>query len=103
MLFYNLFSNIINFPIACLQGMVVLAEPVNACEPIQKPPNADDTWIALIVRYNCSFEIKVRMAQLAGYDAAIVYNLQSNELGKPDKNSELLFFLRIHAAQHYSH
>lgn len=66
--------------------MVVYADPPTACHKIQPPPNDTDyinvNWIVLIRRYNCSFEIKVRMAQEAGYDAAIIHNVNSNELGK---------------------
>jgi len=65
--------------------MVVYANPPTACHKIQAPPNNTDyngNWIVLIRRYNCSFEIKVRMAQEAGYDAAIVHNVNNNELGK---------------------
>lgn len=65
--------------------MAVYANPSNACQKIQGPPNNTDyngNWIVLIRRYNCSFEIKVRMAQEAGYDAVIVHNVNSNELGK---------------------
>ncbi|XP_011635221.1 E3 ubiquitin-protein ligase RNF13-like isoform X1 [Pogonomyrmex barbatus] len=66
-----------------IKGMVVYADPPTACHKIQPPPNATDyngNWIVLIRRYNCSFEIKVRMAQEAGYDAAIIHNMNSNEL-----------------------
>lgn len=66
--------------------MVVYADPPTACHKIQAPPNNtkyNGNWIVLIRRYNCSFEIKVRMAQQAGYDAAIVHNVNGNELGKP--------------------
>jgi len=65
--------------------MVVYANPPTACHNIQAPPNSTDyngNWIVLIRRYNCSFEIKVRMAQEAGYNAAIIHNVNSNELGK---------------------
>lgn len=65
--------------------MVVYADPPTACRKIQAPPNDtnyNSNWIVLIRRYNCSFEIKVRMAQEAGYDAAIIHNVNSNELGK---------------------
>lgn len=66
-----------------IKGMVVYADPPTACHKIQAPPNNTDyngNWIVLIRRYNCSFEIKVRMAQEAGYDAAIIHNVNSNEL-----------------------
>lgn len=50
-----------------------------------KPPhftrsNPTGKWILLVPRYNCSFEQKVRLAQNAGYDAVIVYNIDSEEL-----------------------
>jgi E3 ubiquitin-protein ligase RNF13 len=64
--------------------MVVYADPPAACQRIKSPPNDTNynrNWIVLIRRYNCSFEIKVRMAQEAGYDAAIIHNVNSNELG----------------------
>lgn len=67
--------------------MAIYANPPSACQKIQAPPNITDyngNWIVLIRRYNCSFEIKVRMAQEAGYDAVIVHNVNSNELGKLD-------------------
>ncbi|KZC05093.1 E3 ubiquitin-protein ligase RNF13, partial [Dufourea novaeangliae] len=66
-----------------IKGMVVYADPPTACHEIMHPPNATNyngNWIALIARYNCSFQIKVRMAQKAGYDAAIIHNVNSNEL-----------------------
>ncbi|XP_076752484.1 E3 ubiquitin-protein ligase RNF13 [Xylocopa sonorina] len=66
-----------------IKGMVVYAEPPTACHDIQGPPNNinyNGNWIALIARYNCSFERKVRMAQKAGYDAVIIHNVNSNEL-----------------------
>ncbi|XP_053980296.1 E3 ubiquitin-protein ligase RNF167 isoform X1 [Hylaeus volcanicus] len=66
-----------------IKGMVVYADPPPACQEIQGPPNItgyNGNWIALISRYNCTFEVKVRMAQKAGYDAAIIHNVNSNQL-----------------------
>lgn len=66
-----------------IKGMVVYADPPTACHEIQGPPNDtnyEGKWIVLIARYECNFEIKVRMAQQAGYDAAIIHNVNSNEL-----------------------
>lgn len=66
-----------------IKGMVVYADPPTACLEIQGPPNSttyNGNWIALIARYNCSFERKVRIAQKAGYDAAIIHNVDSNEI-----------------------
>lgn len=42
--------------------------------------------LSLFQRYNCSFETKVRYAQAAGYAAAIVYNINSNDLGEKTKH-----------------
>lgn len=82
--------------------MVVYADPPNACGEIKKPPNNTDlpnytdTWIVLAARYNCTFDIKVRMAQKAGYDAIIVHNVNSNELGKRTlKNPSKFPYYRI--------
>ena len=72
-------------------GMRVLAvagEPSNGCAEMKPPPNVTNfftlnpaKFAALVVRYNCSFEDKVRNAQNAGFQAVIVYNLQSDSLG----------------------
>lgn len=64
--------------------MIVYADPPDACTPIKKPPpdweNRTGKWIVLIARYNCSFEEKIRMAQNATYDGAIVHNVRSDKL-----------------------
>ena len=65
--------------------MIVYSDPPFACHDIKEPPNItgyNGNWIVLVSRYNCSFEIKVRMAQKAGYDAVIIHNVNSDELGK---------------------
>jgi len=68
-----------------IKGLVVMANPVDACSRIDQPPfnhtNYFGNWIVLIRRYGCSFEQKVRIAQLANYSAAIVHNVNSSELG----------------------
>lgn len=59
------------------------ADPPNGCtglKPPSKHGNPTGNSILLVPRYNCSFEQKVRMAQLVGYDAVIVYNINSDEL-----------------------
>ncbi|XP_046609835.1 E3 ubiquitin-protein ligase RNF13-like isoform X3 [Neodiprion virginianus] len=64
-------------------GMVVYADPPTACNPIAEPPNIPNyvgKWIVLIARLNCTFEEKIRMAQAANYDAAIIHNIGSNEI-----------------------
>lgn len=63
--------------------MLVYSEPPNACVPIKKPPNVENKtgrWAVLISRQICTFEQKVRMAQEAGYSAAIVHNVNSDDL-----------------------
>ncbi|KAK6644567.1 hypothetical protein RUM43_000834 [Polyplax serrata] len=66
-----------------ITGLVVYSNPPEACVAIQKPPilqNYTGKWIVLIRRYGCEFELKVRNAQIAGYDAAIVHNVDSSVL-----------------------
>ncbi|XP_065560695.1 E3 ubiquitin-protein ligase RNF13-like isoform X2 [Artemia franciscana] len=73
----------IALPDAGLKGYVLPAKPNNACSPIEPPPNNTNPhghWIVLIRRYGCTFADKVRMAQEAGYDAAIIRNVNSNNL-----------------------
>lgn len=66
-----------------LRGFLVAGEPPDGCGPLTKPPVVDNftgKWIVLVARYNCSFETKVRNAQTAGYDCAIVHNVNSSDL-----------------------
>jgi len=66
-----------------LRGYLVGANPQNACDPIDPPPtlkNYTGLWIVLIRRYDCNFLDKVREAQNANYDAAIIYNVGSNAI-----------------------
>ena len=67
----------------------MVASPIDGCSKIQSPPNISyvqpDEWIALIMRTptiygNCSFDVKVHNAQVAGFKAAIVYNSESDDL-----------------------
>lgn len=64
---------------------MVYADPPTACQDIKGPPNLANytgLWIVLIARMNCSFETKIRSAERANYDLAIVHNVGSDELGK---------------------
>lgn len=71
--------------IELFQGLLVYSEPPEACDTIQKPPefqNYTGKWFVLIRRYGCQFEHKIKNAQNAGYDAAIVHNVDSTILSE---------------------
>jgi len=74
-----------SLPYEGLRGMVVYADPPDACKSLQKHPDIpsyNGKWIILISRSpnNCSFEHKVRMAQNVSYDGVIVHNVGSDAL-----------------------
>ena len=45
--------------ISLFQGFVHPVKPLNACAPVEPPPDNVSTWIALIARDNCTFADKV--------------------------------------------
>ncbi|KAM9265450.1 E3 ubiquitin-protein ligase RNF13-like [Morus bassanus] len=70
-------------PAEGLTGYLMRVMPPNACHAIENPPAPRKTskmYIALIQGYNCSFVEKVLHAQQAGYQTAIVYNVDSEQL-----------------------
>jgi len=75
-------------PTEGITGLLVYSEPANACRPIRPPPFAGDgrnpKWIVLIRKYGCRLSAKLLNAQQAGYSAAIVHNINSNNIQKID-------------------
>ncbi|XP_053671084.1 E3 ubiquitin-protein ligase RNF13 [Anopheles nili] len=66
-------------------GLKVLADradPPDGCTEMRlaPAPNGTSKFAVVIARYNCSFEVKVRNAQQAGYSMVIVHNVGSNDL-----------------------
>uniref|UniRef100_A0A8C2UZM4 RING-type E3 ubiquitin transferase n=1 Tax=Chinchilla lanigera TaxID=34839 RepID=A0A8C2UZM4_CHILA len=70
-------------PAKGLKGFLINSNPENACEPMMPPPikdNSSGTFIMLIRRLDYKFDIKVLNAQRAGYKAAIIHNVDSEDL-----------------------
>ncbi|XP_032080904.1 E3 ubiquitin-protein ligase RNF13 isoform X2 [Thamnophis elegans] len=70
-------------PTEGLKGFLINSKPENACEPIIGPPLKDNSsreFIVLIRRLDCNFDIKILNAQNAGFKAAIVHNVDSDDL-----------------------
>ncbi|KAM5232334.1 E3 ubiquitin-protein ligase ZNRF4 [Hipposideros larvatus] len=66
-----------------VRGYLMEARPANACHPIEGPRltgNGSLGAIVLIRRYDCTFDLKVLHAQRAGFEAAIVHNVRSDDL-----------------------
>ncbi|KAL8110869.1 receptor homology region, transmembrane domain- and RING domain-containing protein 2-like isoform X2 [Apium graveolens] len=65
-------------------GTLYKADPLDACSPLKnivpKIKEGGLSLFALIVRGGCSFEDKVRRAQMAGFKAAIVYDNEDGDL-----------------------
>uniref|UniRef100_A0A8C2W321 RING-type E3 ubiquitin transferase n=1 Tax=Chinchilla lanigera TaxID=34839 RepID=A0A8C2W321_CHILA len=64
-------------------GFLINSKPENACKPIMSPPvkdNSSGAFIVLIRRLDYNFDIKVLNAQRVGYKAAIVHNVDSEDL-----------------------
>nr|XP_010347805.2 E3 ubiquitin-protein ligase ZNRF4 [Saimiri boliviensis boliviensis] len=65
-----------------IRGYLMEAKPANACQPIEAPRRGNRSLgaIALIRRYDCTFDLKVLNAQRAGFKAVIVHNVHSDDL-----------------------
>ncbi|XP_033996024.1 E3 ubiquitin-protein ligase RNF167 [Trematomus bernacchii] len=80
-----------------IMGVLMVTRPLNGCTIIDPPPalppmyDANTTkFIALIRRYDCTFDTKVLNAQLAGYSAVIVHNLYSDTLLNMNYSNETI-------------
>jgi E3 ubiquitin-protein ligase RNF13 len=58
-----------------MRGLLYLAKPLDACAPLTTElVNSSRSKFVLILRGGCTFDEKVRRAQDAGFDLAIVYD-----------------------------
>lgn len=61
--------------IAEARGMLHVARPLDACTELKNYlSNRSTSNFALVIRGGCSFPEKVRRAQAAGFNLAVVYN-----------------------------
>lgn len=84
-----------DIPESGIKVRAVRAEPYDGCSTMVGPPEnvtsmgtigVPTRFVVIIARYNCSFEVKVRNAQNAGYAAVIVHNVGSNDLERMSAN-----------------
>lgn len=76
-------------------GVLYLAEPLDACSDLSNKVENFSNKIAsfvLIVRGGCSFEDKVRKAQKAGFQVAIVYDNDDDGVLVASNDLFLYFF-----------
>jgi len=59
-------------------GALYTANPLDGCSPLVNISKTREPAFLLIERGLCSFEVKVRHAQDAGFAAVIVYNDQDD-------------------------
>ncbi|KAG1714095.1 E3 ubiquitin-protein ligase RNF13 [Nymphon striatum] len=63
-----------------IQGKLVRAFPYDdACSSLGPPPTNDSDYFVLVKRYGCSFATKAVNAEIGGYKAVIVYNVETKE------------------------
>uniref|UniRef100_A0A131XEF4 Putative ring finger protein 13 n=1 Tax=Hyalomma excavatum TaxID=257692 RepID=A0A131XEF4_9ACAR len=65
-------------------GLLTIASPLAACQPIAPPPfpsNDSFAWFVLIARFECGLSDKARFAQEAGYDVAVIYDRKAHNNG----------------------
>lgn len=84
-----------DIPESGIKVRAVRADPYDGCSDMAGPPEnvtsvgsigVPTRFAVIIARYNCSFEVKVRNAQKAGYVAVIVHNVGSNDLERMSAN-----------------